>query len=408
MIIKKFTGRTEEDAVQNARRELGAGIVIMNVKTVKKKGLAGIFGGKLMEVTVSLEEEGEALKKPRRETTPSQDTAPSSQGHLEKDVLAARTAMNLMNENSQSIEKKLDSLQSLLLSRIGQEDAVKKEEADTERECQEAVQEPTEQEKFIRLLYNTMLENEVDEKYVNQVIDDVDKSRNANLPLDYILENVYQKLILKFGKAEGIRPGENGPRVVVFMGPTGVGKTTTIAKIASAIAMQEKKRIVMLTADTYRIAAAEQLRTYASILEAPFRVVYTEEDVQAALQNYREYDYVFLDTAGHSHQNEEQLQNLKKLLTTVSAMAECQNFLVLSATTKYKDLLRIASCYMEVTDFQLILTKLDETMSLGNLLNVKLFTDTEIAFVTYGQNVPEDIERFNPQKTVRQLLTTKH
>ncbi len=408
MIIKKFTGRTEEDAVQNARRELGAGIVIMNVKTVKKKGLAGILGGKLMEVTVALEEEGEALKKPRRETTPSQDTAPSSQGHLEKDVLAARTAMNLMNENSQSIEKKLDSLQSLLLSRIGQEDAVKKEEADTERECQEAVQEPTEQEKFIRLLYNTMLENEVDEKYVNQVIDDVDKSRNANLPLDYILENVYQKLILKFGKAEGIRPGENGPRVVVFMGPTGVGKTTTIAKIASAIAMQEKKRIVMLTADTYRIAAAEQLRTYASILEAPFRVVYTEEDVQAALQNYREYDYVFLDTAGHSHQNEEQLQNLKKLLTTVSAMAECQNFLVLSATTKYKDLLRIASCYMEVTDFQLILTKQDETMSLGNLLNVKLFTDTEIAFVTYGQNVPEDIERFNPQKTVRQLLTTKH
>ena len=400
MIIKKFTGRTEEEAVQNARKELGNGIVIMNVKNVKKKGLAGIFGARLVEVTVALEEEGENLKKARREMPAGQTTQASApgQGNLEKDMVAARTAMNLMNENSQSIEKKLDSLQNLLLSRIEQEDAAMRQEMAEGRETEEVAFEPTEQEKFIRLLYNTMLENEVDEKYVNQIIDDVDKSKNTNLPLDYILENVYQKLILKFGKAEGIKPGEKGPRVVIFMGPTGVGKTTTIAKIASAIAMEEKKRIVMLTADTYRIAAAEQLRTYASILEAPFRVIYTQEEARAAIQNYSEYDYIFLDTAGHSHQNEEQLQNLKKLLDTVADMAEYQNFLVLSATTKYKDLLRIAARYMEVTDFQLILTKLDETTSLGNLLNVKLYTDTDIAFVTCGQNVPEDIERFNPDR----------
>ena len=164
----------------------------------------------------------------------------------------------------------------------------------------------------------------------------------------------------------------------------------------------------MLTADTYRIAAAEQLRTYANILEVPFRVVYTAEEACEAIGDFREYDYVFVDTAGHSHQNEEKLENMKKLTEAVGQMAEYQIFLVLSATTKYRDLLKITAGYKDFPGYQLIFTKLDETSTLGNLLNVKLQTDTPVAFVTYGQNVPDDIELFNPQKTVKQLLSTKH
>ena len=195
---------------------------------------------------------------------------------------------------------------------------------------------------------------------------------------------------------------------LLFMGPTGVGKTTTIAKIASYYVMEEKKKVALLTADTYRIAAAEQLRTYANILEVPFRVVYTAEEARQAILDFREFDYIFIDTAGHSHQNEELLTKMKELLETVKETGVYQTFLVLSATTKYRDLLKIASSYREITDYQLIFTKLDETASLGNLLNLTLFTESEIAFVTCGQNVPEDIEQFNPQKTVKQLLSTKH
>lgn len=408
MIIKKFVGRTEDEAVEAAKKELGSGVVIMNVKNAKKKGLAGILGSKQVEVTVALEEDKDSLKTVRRESpVPAVNSERMGEG-------AAQSTVKAMNESSQNIEKKLDSLQTLLVSRF-QEEALKNEQAaeaslspDEEKngEKEAGESENQEQEKFIRLLYNTMLENEVDEKYANQIIDDAEKTKKPNLPFDYILANVYQKMVLKFGKAEGIVPAERGPKTILFMGPTGVGKTTTIAKIASHFTMEEKKRVALLTADTYRIAAAEQLRTYANILEVPFRVIYTVEEAKAAVSDFRDFDYIFIDTAGHSHQNEELLDKMKQLLSAVREEGESQTFLVLSATTKYRDLLKIASSYKGVTDYQLIFTKLDETTTLGSLLNLKLYTDSAIAYVTCGQNVPDDIEQFNPQKTVKQLLST--
>ena len=417
MIIKKFIGKTEEEALEAARKELGDGIVTMNVKTVKKKGVAGLLGSKQVEVTVALEEENESLKAVKREVPASKTASSAPSAAAQPDAAGARNVSSLMTDNSRNIEKKLDSLQTLLVNRLQQEEnartepsdrrdeaSVKEESAEKEPERQE----PTEQEKFIRLLYNTMLENEVDEKYANQIISEVDKTENPDVPIDFILANVYQKMILKFSKAKGITPAAKGPKVVLFMGPTGVGKTTTIAKIASRFAVDEKKKVALLTADTYRIAAAEQLRTYASILEVPFRVVYTSEEACEAIGDFRDYDYIFVDTAGHSHHNEEKLENMKRLTQAVGQMAEYQIFLVLSATTKYRDLLKISSGYRDFGDCQLIFTKLDETATLGNLLNVKLHTDTPVAFVTYGQNVPDDIELFNPQKTVKQLLSTKH
>ena len=396
-----------------ARKELGSGVVVMNVRTVKKKGIAGIFGAKQIEVTVALEEEGGAVRPARKDAVRSEQEAVQ----LERKVQDAQAAVNVMSESSQNIEKKLDSLQTLLVSRFRQEEDARAEQAqqdetasEEEKESGAAAQdkEPTEQEKFVRLLYNTMLENEVEEKYANQIIDEADKNRKPNLPFDYILANVYQKMILKFGKADGITPAENGPKTLIFMGPTGVGKTTTIAKIASHFAVEEKKKIAMLTADTFRIAAAEQLRTYANILEVPFRVIYTEEELKTAISDFKDYDYIFVDTTGHSHQNEELLEKMKKLLATAAEAGESQAFLVLSTTTKYRDLQRISSSYKEIADYQLILTKLDETSTLGSLLNLKLFTDADIAYVTCGQNVPDDIEQFNPQKAVKQLLSTKH
>ena len=111
---------------------------------------------------------------------------------------------------------------------------------------------------------------------------------------------------------------------------------------------------------------------------------------------------------GHSHRNEEQRDNTKKLIDCIERHAESQCYLVLSATTKYKDLLRIVDNYKVIADYHLIFTKLDETYTLGNLLNLKLYTNASIAYVTCGQNVPEDIEVFDPQKTVKLLLGGKN
>ena len=412
MIIKKFTGKTEAEATEAAKKELGSNLVIMNVREVKKKGLFAFLLPKQIEVTAALEEETPA----RPQYGSILRTAADKEIRTEQ--------QNLLAKNStENIEKKLDSLQTLLESQLNNRQSEKEESAKTQdgpdaegkenktqdmaaAEKKEEEKNP-EQDKFIRLLYNKMLDNEMDEKYVNSILEDASKTKKADLPFDYLLANIYQKMVLKFGRSEGITPSEEGPRIVLFIGPTGVGKTTTIAKLAGRYCVEEKKKVALLTADTYRIAAAEQLRTYANILETPFRIIYTPEELQAAVEDYWDCDYIFIDTAGRSHQNTDQLEKMKEMVAALEKPENYQVFLVLSATTKYRDLQKIADCYGKIADFELIFTKLDETEAVGNLLNMKLYTDAPIAYVTCGQNVPDDMEAFNPQKTVKQILGGK-
>ena len=414
MIIKKFTGKTEAEATEAAKKELGSTLVIMNVREVKKKGLFAFLLPKQIEVTAALEEEAPARPQYGSilRTTADKEIRTEQQ--------------NLLAKNStENIEKKLDSLQTLLESQLNNRQSEKEESANAKTqdvtdaeekedktqdmaaaEKKEEEKNP-EQDKFIRLLYNKMLDNEMDEKYVNSILEDASKTKKADLPFDYLLANIYQKMVLKFGKSEGITPSEEGPRIVLFIGPTGVGKTTTIAKLAGRYCVEEKKKVALLTADTYRIAAAEQLRTYANILETPFRIIYTPEELQAAVDDYWDCDYIFIDTAGRSHQNTDQLEKMKEMVAALKRPESYQVFLVLSATTKYRDLQKIADCYGKIADFELIFTKLDETEAVGKLLNMKLYTDAPIAYVTCGQNVPDDMEAFNPQKTVKQILGGK-
>lgn len=412
MIIKKYQGKTEEEATEFARKELGDGIIVMNVKNVKKKGLFAFLKRPLVEVTVALEEEAERFAPIKREAqvpTPgglAKNTPITSawQKQAEEASEKSSTEMNAIGE-------KLDSLQSLLEQQIQ-----KSQNQENEKEIENVPEKPVKQEeepksaelvKFMKLMYNMMLENEVDEKYINQIMDEIEKVHKPNMPFDYALANTYQKMILKFGPTTEITSAGKGPKVVFFVGPTGVGKTTTIAKLASRFTVDEKKKVALLTADTYRIAAAEQLKTYASILEVPFRVIYTIEELENALAEFKEFDYLFVDTAGHSHQNQAQKDAMSAFVHCLDGQVEKEVYLVLSATTKYRDLLSIADSYKEIADYRLIFTKLDETSAYGNLLNLGLYTGASISYVTYGQNVPEDMEKFNPQKTVKQLLGGK-
>ena len=395
MIIKKFQGKTEKEAVEAAKKELGEGVVVMNVKEAKKKGFFAFLKPKMVEVTVALEEEPDRALPPKKE--PPKKEVPKRQPA--QDVIVELEAKNAPTDKA--IEEKLDSLQTLLEKKLQLDEA----EKESEEQKEEGAQEPEDgNERFLKLLYHTMLENEINEKYANQIIDELDTVLKPNMPIDYMLSNVYQKMILKFGQAGKITPSEKKPKVIFFIGPTGVGKTTTIAKIASRFRVEEKKQVALFTTDTYRIAAAEQLRTYANILEVPFRVIYTVDEIKQGIDEFTGYDYIFVDTAGHSHQNEEQKNAMGEFIKAVGNELEKEVYLVVSATTKYKDLVSIADSYSTIIDYQLIFTKLDETTSLGNLLNLKMYTGAQMSYVTYGQNVPDDIEEFNAQKTVKLLL----
>lgn len=410
MIIKKFVAKTEEDATNAAKKELGSGFVVMNVRVIKNKGFFAFLKPKQVEVTVAMEEETEKFSTLTREIEKATQLAESRKSAKEESA---------HNENKE-ISDKLDSLQAMLENQmklnatksdtdeqVKKQTDEKKSSAESDPESETDDEQDDELLKFQKLLYNTMVDNEVDEKIANQIMEEIEKTNQPHMPFDYVLANVYQKMILKFGKAEEISKADNGPKLVTFIGPTGVGKTTTIAKIASQFTVKEKCKCALLTMDTYRIAAAEQLRTYANILMVPFRVIYSEEELKDAIEDFKDYDYIFVDTAGHSHQNLEQLNDMKKFLEAMSNLAATQFFLVLSATTKYRDLKNIVDNYAATSAYQLIFTKLDETSTIGNLLNIKLYCNSPIAFVTYGQNVPDDIEIFNPQTTVKQILGGK-
>jgi flagellar biosynthesis protein FlhF len=167
--------------------------------------------------------------------------------------------------------------------------------------------------------------------------------------------------------------------------------------------LDEKKEIAIFTADTYRIAAVEQIKTYANILSIPVEVVYEAKDLKKVLPKYKDRDYILVDTAGRSHKNKEQVDDLKALFNAF-AEYDIQTYLVLSATTKYKDLQRITELYKDISEYSLIFTKLDETDAIGNVLNLKLDTGMPLSYISYGQNVPDDIEVMNPQTIAKQVL----
>ncbi len=406
MIIKKFEGKTEGDALEKAKKELGNNVVIMNVKKNKKKGFLGFFSSGTVEITVALEEEEvlltpkplSALEKVEREAPAKAQSLPLDTSIIIPETIPESPKRPIREEVN--IEKKLENLQNLIEKQLVKEEAEDIDEEMTDEKSKQMAS-------YMKLIYKTLLENEVNEKYANQFMDEIEKMNTPGTNIDTVLVNIYQKMILKFGTPSLLTPAKSGPKLVFFIGPTGVGKTTTIAKIASKFSTEEKKEIALITADTYRIAAAEQLRTYANILNVPFRIIYSAEEIESAWRDFQKLDYIFVDTAGFSPHSEEQKKHMENFVHAMDGKAEQEIYLVLSATTKYKDLLFTSEAYFSICKYKLIFTKLDETSTYGNLLNLKLHTGADLSYVTYGQSVPDDIRPFNPQSTVKNLLGGK-
>lgn len=415
MTIKKFQGKTQEEAIEKAKAEFGEDAVVMNVKEIKPKGIFAFFKSSLFEVTAAMKEQegyiapARALQSPQKlhESvnlaadekidlfSKKQDFAESLQ--RANPVYTKELKEQREKERTIMEEKRLEERLDHLSERLNEQLSAQKEEDEVKASSSEELS-------FVRMIYRTLINNEVNEKYVNQILEEVEKFIRPGNSVDTILSNIYQKLILRFGQPKTIDLKGDKPKVVFFIGPTGVGKTTTIAKIASKYKVEHDKQVAFITADTYRIAATEQLQVYANILKAPMSIVFSETELNEILNKYEDYDLVFVDTAGFSHKNESQREDMKRLLQGLDEKYSKEVYLVLSATTKYKDLLDIVDIYHEISDYKLIFTKLDETTAYGNILNIKLYSNAELSYVTNGQNVPDDIEVLNTQRIVKQLL----
>ena len=400
MIIKKFQANTETEAIMLAKEELGKDAIVMNIKTISPKGIYKLFRKPLVEITAAVDDNITYKNDKIKNFPPITPTQPKKQilpDIIYEDMEPSLGIKNLYEDTKEpsAIEVKLNNLQSLLEKQMNEKEAIQQQEEKSTATNKNLA--------CIQLIYNQLISNEVEEKYANQIITEIEGTLKKDSSMDVILASVYQKIILKLGQPKTIEQPGKGTKFVFVIGPTGVGKTTTIAKIASKFKVDEKAKVAFLTADTYRIAAVEQLRTYANILGIPLKVIYTEEEMKQAREEFAGYDIVFVDTAGRSHRNKDQRDDIELLINCIPE-SERETYLVLSATTKYRDLVKITEAYAEIVNYNLIFTKLDETSCIGNLFNIRMLTQAPLSYATFGQNVPDDISRIDAQSIAKQLL----
>lgn len=379
--------------------DLGNEAVILNTRKIRQKGLLKMFSKPLVEVLASVDDNYGAENK---------RTAYENRGRNEKGYNARGSNNMPISESQKSkLDEKEEKIHLLENRIIGMEATINK--------IYEQIQQPSDklaaaadngnaqsQSKVLELFYNNLVKNEVDMDIVKQLISVVRGKVKENVSVNETASILYNLISEMIGKPSTIKLRDDGkPTVIMLVGPTGVGKTTTLAKIAANYSLNQNKNVGLITADTYRIAAVEQLKTYAEILGMPLKVIYSVNEIHEAINEYSDKDLILIDTAGRSYKNKAQFDELKTLIDATHAD---EIFLVLSTTTGMRNCREILSNYSFLENYKLIFTKLDESSSFGLILNSRRLTNRDLSFVTTGQSVPDDIELANVDMITKNLL----
>lgn len=360
MKFKRYIAKDMNEACNIIRDDLGSDAVIVSSKKVKRKGIFGFFLPRLIEVTAAIDNK-EAEKK------------------VDKPIKTPKKH----NEDDSVLAKEMHEVKELLKQVIANErDDVPQKELNPQNELK-------------NILKDLDLLPEVEQKILDTFSEDELKKCCSRVDVKEILE---EKLINFFIPVNKFGFSSN---VLAFIGPTGVGKTTTLAKLAANFALYHDLKIALITIDTYRIGAVAQLKTYGEIIGVSVEAVMTPLELKAAVKKYEDCDLILIDTAGRSSKNTEQIVELKSFIEPLRPL---EIYLVLDANTKNRDLLAIAEKYNLLKYSKLVLTKLDETYSLGSLLNVVHATNVPIAYVTNGQNVPDDIIPGEPERLAKLIV----
>ncbi|MDF2612671.1 MAG: flhF [Clostridia bacterium] len=368
MKILKIKGKNEEVVLSEINKEYGDLAVILSTQQEKETGIFSWFKSPKTVITVAIKDEGDALLKP--EEKESKESKESNMDTVAYNVLL-------------SLKDQIDSMQKSIT------DLNKVKEQNNEWIGY------NESSKIVSVLKDKLLDAGIHQEILDIILRGIDEDNDTEIVVRSLYANIEE--LLKKGLYS-----KKLPKIVFFVGPTGVGKTTTIAKLTADYVLNRGKKVVLFTSDTYRIAAIDQLKTYGDILGVDIEIIYDENELSDTIQKWEQADHIFIDTAGRSHKNEEQIGDIKRLLGCVK---EKQVFLVLNASTSYKDVKSIVNTYEEICkEFELIITKLDETDEIGNIINIAYYAKRPILYLTHGQNVPADISGFNADEYTSYLL----
>ena len=351
MKIKKISAPTMAEAMQIVKQEMGEDAVILNSKTVESGGVFGLFKRKLVEVIAALDE-------------PKVKEGSIHTDHIEKQAL------------------------NKLSTYWRDSDAPKVDDVKRSRMVQTAkpiISEPKKEQWITKKeLSDQLMNQELDEPLIEKILKNyehvsIENKEDVYDLLSFNLKNIFRDI--DFGGISFTK------KFVNVLGPTGVGKTTTLAKLAAKCVLDEEKKVAFITTDTYRIAAIEQLKTYAQILSVPLEVCYNAQDFIAAKNKFSDYDVVFIDSAGRNFLDQENVLNLTKIINYDD---DVEVFLVFALTGKYLDMKKIYKQFSKLPIYRFIFTKIDETHSYGAMFNLMDEFKVGTAYITNGQNVPDD------------------
>ncbi|MCR4402742.1 MAG: flagellar biosynthesis protein FlhF [Firmicutes bacterium] len=416
MRIKRYVARTIQEALDTVREDLGPDAVILHTRKARRGKIAGLLGGERFEVIAALDvnvpEAGRSAGMGRTTigtrgvvgthagATPASGQTPEGSPSSGR-VVAGRTVGSANKRNSARSD-------GGAVRRASPREVTEREGNDfpewprpVATAAAGRAYESTPAARLVEI-HERLLDMDLDPDLAQALVQAAKmKWREAQVAGKSAYELVLDLITAMLPVAGGVALTPGSRRVVALVGPTGVGKTTTLAKVAALTALFGKKKVAFITADTYRIAAVEQLRTYAEIIRVPCEVVYTPSEMRQALASHDGCDLVLIDTAGRNPRSSMHMAELRAFL---EAAQVDETHLVLSMTTRPRDLLETVERFSPCGVNRLIFSKLDETLRLGPILGVTSAVKLPISYVTYGQNVPEDIEVADAAQLARWIL----
>jgi len=406
MKIKKYLVNSVDEALSKIKKDLGPDAYILSTKKVVSSGALNIGKKNMIEVTAA------------------SDDISSTKDNISKNLLNKKYGINKLDKLDNKIEQRVLSIDrndkqngpnndKTLESMLFLKDEILPIKQEVEeirlllRKNSTELNNPTDFKGIYLEIFLDLMESGVEKKMSKKIVDTLVFQITGQAYNDRdIKKKVFEIIKALIGNPSPIKIVNGKRKVIILVGPTGVGKTTTIAKLASYYKLMESKRVALITNDNYRIGAEAHLSTYAKILNVPFYSVYDRKDIMFRLEELKSYDIVFVDTTGRSVEDTKGLEEIDKIIKEIP-IEEREIMLILSATTKSEDLKNIYKKYSIFNPEKFIFSKLDETISLGNLFNLKMESDIPIAYFTTGQQVPEDIEIAYARRFANKILTRR-
>jgi len=368
MMIKRFLGKSVTEAMNMVKNELGENAVILHTKRIKSNNILKFWEKEKVEILAA--HEGKQQERPKQKI----DHNRAVKQDFKSRIFEADDQVSPGKKDYNSIENEVSNIKDMVAE-------IKKTLSGSSAIGESGqIASKTLKDEITASLIKKGFSQELIDKFIKSV------SEKNEITVDNFKQLFREYLQSELSSEYEAFEFKN--KINVFIGPTGVGKTTTLAKLASNCVLNESKKVGFLTLDTYRIAAVEQLKIYSEILNMPLEVAYNTSSIKESLENLSDSDIILVDTAGRSHRNKMHMKEIRRFLDSIP---EKDIFLVISANYNIEDISDIVDEYNFIDDFNIIITKLDETSKQAVVMNVLHKYKRKISHITFGQNVPDDI-----------------